>query len=63
MKLIDKIAIFVIPIYVIIIMYNLNLFCGYSWESLLLSCLITLLPFIGGMYVMDIINKIKNKNK
>ena len=63
MKLIDKICIVIIPIYVIVVMYNVILFCGLSWGTVLLSCVLTLIPFLGGIYFREAIDKIKNKDK
>jgi predicted Na+-dependent transporter len=63
MKLIEKIAIFIIPIYVAVIIYNITLFCGNDWGAVFLSCTLTLIPFLGGIYFREAIGKIKNKDK
>lgn len=62
MKLINKIALIAIPIYIIILMYNITLFCGNSGEGFILAFILTLLPFISGIVFREIIQKIRNKN-
>ena len=52
MKLINKIALIAIPIYIIILMYNITLFCGNSGEGFILAFIVTLLPFISGIFFL-----------